>query len=210
MLRLHMVALVGVLVALAALTGCSSADQKTGNSPEDIAHMADFLPDRPPSLIVRKGDERTEEFPPTDSMWGQTSESVQLGDDAPEFKWMGDDLLVDRGTSLELVLDNEPTFLDIAFFEDGIDDTGRAENGRIDRIPVCQKHPEGHVANCRDVHLESGAYVIPLPFEKINKGGERTYFVVSLFVEGIDPNSNELAAFTANWNIPLIFEEGES
>lgn len=111
MLRLHMVALVGVLVALAALTGCSSADQKTGNSPEDIAHMADFLPDRPPSLIVRKGDGRTEEFPPTDSMWGQTSESVQLGDDAPEFKWMEDDLLVDRGTSLELVLDNEPTYL---------------------------------------------------------------------------------------------------
>lgn len=123
---------------------------------------------------------------------------------------MEDDLLVDRGTSLELVLDNEPTFLDIAFFEDGIDGSGRAENGRIDRIPVCQKHPEGHVANCRDIHLESGAYAIPLPFEKINKGGERTYFVVSLFVEGIDPNSNELAAFTANWNIPLIFEEGES
>lgn len=71
MLRLHMVALVGVLVALAALTGCSSADQKTGNSPEDIAHMADFLPDRPPSLIVRRGDGRTEEFPPTDSMWAK-------------------------------------------------------------------------------------------------------------------------------------------
>ncbi|MDY6214358.1 MAG: hypothetical protein SPH79_07705 [Schaalia hyovaginalis] len=100
--------------------------------------------------------------------------------------------------------------MDTAFFEDGIDDAGRAENGRIDRIPVCQKHPERHVVNCRDVHLESGAYVIPLPFEKINKGGERSYFIVSLFAEGIDPNSNELAAFTANWNIPLIFEEGES